>query len=199
MITIGITGGIGSGKSMVSSLLELSGVPVYIADAESKRLTQNSPAIQKGLIELFGESIYMAEGLNKKKLAELIFSNPEALKKVNSIIHPEVYRDFTLWAQQQQSICAIESAILFESGFDRLTDITLLVHAPEKIRMQRAMDRDQTSKEKVINRMNSQLSDEIKKEKAGYIIYNDGKQALIPQVTAFIEKIKKTGVKDSFR
>jgi len=193
MITIGITGGIGSGKSIVSTLMELSGIPVYIADEESKRLTQKSPAIRKGLTDLFGETIYTPNGLDKKKLAGFIFNDPEILQKVNNIIHPEVFKDFISWTElQQKNICALESAILFESGFNKFTDITLLVYAPEKIRIQRAMDRDQASMDEVKTRVNNQLSDDIKKEKANYIIYNDGVRALIPQVMAFIEKVQNT-------
>lgn len=193
MITIGITGGIGSGKSIVSTLMELSGIPVYIADEESKRLTQKSPVIRKGLTDLFGETIYTPNGLDKKKLAGLIFNDPEILQKVNNIIHPEVFKDFISWTEQQhKNICALESAILFESGFNKFTDITLLVYAPEKIRIQRAMDRDQASMDEVKTRVNNQLSDDIKREKANYIIYNDGVRPLIPQVKAFIEKVQNT-------
>lgn len=193
MITIGITGGIGSGKSIVSTLMELSGIPVYIADEESKRLTQKSPAIRKGLTDLFGETIYTPNGLDKKKLAGFIFNDPEILQKVNNIIHPEVFKDFISWTElQHKNICALESAILFESGFNKFTDITLLVYAPEKIRIQRAMDRDHASMDEVKTRVNNQLSDDIKKEKANYIIYNDGVRALIPQVKAFIEKVQNT-------
>ena len=135
MKTIGITGGIGSGKSVVSALLELYGIPVYIADEESKRLTQSSPVIRKGLIELFDESIYTVDGLDKRRLASLIFGNPQMLKAVNSLIHPEVYKDYLQWAESKHTeLCALESAILFESGFNKLADYTVMVYAPEEIR-----------------------------------------------------------------
>lgn len=118
MIKIGITGGIGSGKSVVASLLALSGVPVYIADEESKWLTNNSPVIREKLTALFGPEIYTNEGLNKKLLASHIFNNPKQLQQVNQIIHPEVNRHFSAWVERQTSpLCAIESAILFESRF----------------------------------------------------------------------------------
>ena len=126
MIKIGITGGIGSGKSVVASLLALSGVPVYIADEESKWLTNNSPVIREKLTALFGPEIYTNEGLNKKLLASHIFNNPEQLQQVNQIIHPEVNRHFSAWVERQTSpLCAIESAILFESGFYKVVDISL--------------------------------------------------------------------------
>lgn len=109
MIKIGITGGIGSGKSVVASLLALSGVPVYIADEESKWLTNNSPVIREKLTALFGPEIYTNEGLNKKLLASHIFNNPKQLQQVNQIIHPEVNRHFSAWVERQTSpLCAIE-------------------------------------------------------------------------------------------
>lgn len=187
MIKIGITGGIGSGKSVVASLLELSGIPVYIADTESKRLTASSPVIREKLIALFGESLYTAEGLDKKQLASHIFGNPERLKQVNAIIHPEVNRHFLAWADKQTTpICGIESAILFESGFNRVVDITLMVYAPLEVRIQRALERDAVAREEIVRRINSQLPDEEKKEKSDYVIFNDGKQALLPQIAAIL-------------
>ena len=169
MIKIGITGGIGSGKSVVASLLALSGVPVYIADEESKWLTNNSPVIR--------------EKLNKKLLASHIFNNPEQLQQVNQIIHPEVNRHFSAWVERQTSpLCAIESAILFESGFYKVVDISLMVYAPRELRIERALGRDSASREEIERRINSQMSDEEKKDRSDYVIYNDNRQALIPQV-----------------
>ena len=187
MIKIGITGGIGSGKSVVASLLALSGVPVYIADEESKWLTNNSPVIREKLTALFDPEIYTNEGLNKKLLASHIFNNPEQLQQVNQIIHPEVNRHFSAWVERQTSpLCAIESAILFESGFNRIVDTTLMVYAPMEVRIKRALERDVVSREEVIRRIESQLPDEVKKEKSDYVVFNDGKQALLPQITAFL-------------
>lgn len=191
MIKIGITGGIGSGKSVIASLLELSGVPVYIADTESKQLTETSPVIREKLTALFGETLYTAEGLDKKQLASYIFGNPDRLKEVNAIIHPEVNRHFQAWADKQNTpLCAIESAILFESGFNRAVDVSLMVYAPMEVRIRRVLERDAASREEVIRRIGSQLPDEVKKEKSDYVIFNDGKQALLPQVTAFLEKLR---------
>ena len=167
MIKIGITGGIGSGKSVVASLLALSGVPVYIADEESKWLTNNSPVIREKLTALFGPEIY----------------NPEQLQQVNQIIHPEVNRHFSAWVERQTSpLCAIESAILFESGFYKVVDISLMVYAPRELRIERALGRDSASREEIERRINSQMSDEEKKDRSDYVIYNDNRQALIPQV-----------------
>ena len=116
MIKIGITGGIGSGKSVVATLLRLYGIPVYIADEESKRLTNSSPVIRRALVDLVGEAVYDADGkLDKPRLANFIFGQPEHLARVNAIIHPEVNRDFLDWSERQEkAFCDIESAILFE-------------------------------------------------------------------------------------
>lgn len=191
MIKIGITGGIGSGKSVIASLLELSGVPVYIADTESKLLTETSPVIREKLTALFGETLYTAKGLDKKLLASHIFGNPERLKQVNAIIHPEVNHHFQAWADKQNTpLCAIESAILFESGFDQTVDVSLMVYAPIEVRIRRVLERDAVSREEVVRRIGSQLPDEVKKEKSDYVIFNDGKQALLPQVTAFLDDLR---------
>jgi dephospho-CoA kinase len=191
MIRIGLTGGIGSGKSMVSSLLEVLDIPVYIADTESKRLMQTSPQIREQLIALFGETIYSGEGVDKKRLASCIFHDPELLKQVNAIIHPEVGRHFLAWvARQTAPVCAIETAILFESGFSRHVDVSVMVYAPQEVRIERVMARDGISREEVAGRMNSQLSDEIKKTYSDYVIYNDGRQALLPQLVAILADLR---------
>ena len=190
MNKIGITGGIGSGKSVVATLFELSGIPVYIADIESKRLTDTSPIIREKLVKLFGSTLYKKSGLDRKLLASHIFGNPEKLKLVNEIIHPEVNRHFLEWVTKQTtSMCAIESAILFESGFNQLVNKSLMVYAPLEIRIQRAILRDNLSREAIISRIQNQLSDEIKKEQSDYVIYNDDEQALLPQVAAFLELV----------
>lgn len=192
MIKIGITGGIGSGKSVIASLLVISGIPVYIADTESKRLTETSPVIREQLTALLGNDLYAEKGLNKRLLASYIFNSPDTLRQVNAIIHPEVNRDFSTWAKQQGTpICAIESAILFESGFDRFVDLSLMVYAPMELRIRRALCRDTVSRSEVIARIQSQMPDEIKKDRSDYIIYNDGCQALIPQIATFITSLRQ--------
>ena len=120
--------------------------------------------------------------------------NPERLGQVNAIIHPEVNRHFLAWVERLNTpVCAIESAILFESGFNRIVDTTLMVYAPMEIRIGRILERDSVSREEIIRRIESQLPDEMKKEKSDYVIFNDGEQALLPQITAFLAglKIKK--------
>ncbi|MDD6951249.1 MAG: dephospho-CoA kinase [Parabacteroides sp.] len=190
MIKIGITGGIGSGKSVVAQLLSVHRIPVYIADDESKKLTNTSPVIRERLIHLFGPDIYTPEGLNKPALAKAIFGNKDLLLQVNQIIHPEVNKHFLTWSEhQQQHGCAIESAILFESGFNKIVDVSLMVYAPLEIRIQRALQRDHSTEEALRKRIESQVSDEDKKLWADYIITNDGKQPLLPQVEKFLSQI----------
>ncbi|MCI7286305.1 MAG: dephospho-CoA kinase [Parabacteroides sp.] len=190
MIKIGITGGIGSGKSVVAQLLSVHRIPVYIADDESKKLTNTSPVIRERLIHLFGPDIYTPEGLNKPALAKAIFGNKDLLLQVNQIIHPEVNKHFLTWSEhQQQHGCAIESAILFESGFNQIVDVSLMVYAPLEIRIQRALQRDHSTEEALRKRIESQVSDEDKKLWADYIITNDGKQPLLPQVEKFLSQI----------
>lgn len=192
MVKIGITGGIGSGKSVVATLLRLYGIPVYIADEESKRLTNSSPVIRRALVDLVGEAVYDADGkLDKPRLANFIFGQPEHLARVNAIIHPEVNRDFLDWSERQEkAFCAIESAILFESGFDRIVDVKLMVLAPLEIRLERAIARDHASREALERRIKSQMADEEKASRSDFVIHNDGWQALIPQVENFIGWLK---------
>ena len=177
MTTIGITGGIGSGKSMVSALLRVYGVPVYDADHESKRLLVTSPTIRRGLISLLGPDIYRPDGtLDRARMAALIFADADLLARVNAIIHPAVGDDFDAWRERLTvPLCAMESAILFESGFDRRTNVRLTVYAPEAIRRQR-------------RRMQSQWTDERKAALSDAVITNDGLSALIPQVEAFLNR-----------
>lgn len=195
MIKIGITGGIGSGKSVVASLLHLYGIPVYLADTESKKLTATSPIIKEKLIALLGKELYTEEGLNKKLLASSIFSNPECLKQVNAIIHPEVIRHFLAWTKKHsENLCAIESAILFESGLNKVVDTSLMVYAPLNIRIERAMLRDTASREDIVSRIKNQLPDEFKKKCSDYVIYNDGIQALLPQTEIFLSFLRNKPV-----
>lgn len=190
MITIGITGGMGSGKSIVAALLTVYGIPVYDADSESKRLLLTSPTIRRGLIDLLGADIYSPDGtsLCRARMASLIFADPNLLARVNAIIHPEVGRDFDAWrARLTTSVCAMESAILFESGFDRRADLRLMVYAPEAIRLQRVMARDNATEAAARQRMQRQWPDERKIALSDAVITNDGRAALIPQVEAFVK------------
>lgn len=194
MIKIGLTGGLGSGKTIVTSLFQVLNIPVYIADEESKKLTDSSATIRHELIQLFGESIYSDQGLDRPLLASHIFEDANKLQQVNAIIHPEVARHFEAWTKHLfAEICVIESAILFESGFDRIVDVSLMVYAPMQLRIDRALERDPAiTREAVIQRIENQMPDEDKKKLSDFLIINDNKHALIPQIHSFLKNIFPT-------
>lgn len=193
MIKLGITGGIGSGKSTVSQIFATLGIPVYIADIESKRLTDTSPVIKEKLIALFGSDLYPNNKLDKNKLASLIFNNKEYLEKVNAIIHPEVAKDFQNWVikHKNYNIVAKEAAILFESGFNKFVDKTVIVYTPLEMRIERTMKRDNANRESVMNRIKNQMPDEEKAKLSDFVIVNDNSQSLIDQVLKIIRELNK--------
>ena len=188
MKIIGLTGGIGSGKSTVSEIMKLMGIPVYVADTESKRLTESSAEIRKKLIEKFGENLYAGGKLNKALLASLIFEDETNLHFVNSVIHPVVRNDFEQWKTQQMSsrLVVIETAILFESGFSDSVDISVTVAAPENLRIHRIELREGWSRNSILSRIQNQLPEEEKIRRSDYVIYNDDRQALIPQLEKLV-------------
>ena len=193
MICIAITGGIGSGKSYVSALLEKAGIPVYNADNESKRLTTENTEIRCGLVNLLGEEVYAEGVLNKPMLASYLFANAENAARVNAIIHPCVKKDFKQWMEMhaESELVALESAILYESGFDDVVDTVVVVYAPKELRLKRAMLRDAASREQIEARMNAQMDDEEKYRKADFVVYNDGTFPLEEQLTSVINQIKR--------
>ena len=197
MLTIGITGGIGCGKSYVSAKMRLRGIPVYDSDTRAKLITATNPVIKMELTRLVGPTLYCPCGcgvLQKEVLAKFIFGNSDNLAKVNAIIHPRVKEDFRQWADEQKGkdFCILESAILFESGFDGEVDFKVCVDAPLELRIRRCMERDKTTREAVVERINNQMDQAEKCSKADYVIVNDGVQALEPQIDALLEKCKKT-------
>ena len=193
MIKFAITGGIGSGKSYVSSLLEERGIPIYNADLESKRLTVQDEGIRKELVALLGEDIYQGATLNKPLLASYLFANSDNAVKVNSIIHPRVKDDFRRWVESQKDVplVGLESAILYESGFDDVVDQVVMVYAPEAVRLQRAMKRDNATEEQVRARMSAQMDDEEKRSKADFVLMNDGIMPLDVQLDDLVGFLKK--------
>lgn len=192
-IKIGITGGIGSGKSVVSHLLEVMGIPVYISDVASKQLTNSDVSIRRKLIDLLGEDVYIHGELNKPLLASYIFDDLEHIRTVNAIIHPRVRDDFRQWVECRASypVVGMESAILIEAGFAGEVDAVVMVYAPEEIRIVRAMQRDASPRELIERRVRNQMSDEEKRTQADFIIVNDGETPLIPQVLQLIDSLSK--------
>ena len=188
---IGVTGGIGSGKSVVSRLLRLMGVPVYDCDREAKRLMGESVVIREALVGAVGAEVYDASGqLDRAYLASYMFGNPECVSLVNGIVHPVVRADFRAWAQQSgKAVVAVESAILFEAKMDADVDAVCLVHAPEATRVRRAILRDGASEKAVRSRMQSQLSEQEYMERADVVIHNDDAHSLICQVSSLLDSL----------
>ena len=173
MYKVGITGGIGSGKSTVCAILAEFGVAVYDSESRAKRLMNEDNTLRERLVERFGSEVYCVEGLNRIYLAERVFGNPEELKALNAIVHPAVMDDFDRWALEQEgSYVVLESAILFEASLDRRVDVSVVVMAPEELRIERAMQRDGAQREQIVARMNNQISDQERVERAKYTIVN---------------------------
>jgi dephospho-CoA kinase len=190
MVIVGITGGIGSGKSVISKLLMAMGYPVYDSDAEAKKIMQTDLSVIKELQLEFGESTYINSQLNKQYLAHEVFGNPERLRALNAIVHPAVKRHFYLWAKHQSSpVAFLETAILFESGFNSETHKVILVTAPLDIRIERVLRRDQCSQEQVMQRIAQQWTEEAKALKSDFIIVNDGLHSLIKQTEKIISDL----------
>lgn len=190
MKRIGITGGIGAGKSLVAEIIKAMGYPVYNSDERAKELTDSNPKIKEGLIHLFGEEIYQNDTLNKFALAQAIFSDDSLREKVNALIHPIVREDYNLWAlAQNNSLVFNESAILFETRSFKNFDAIILVYAPKELRIKRIMKRDNCSENEVLKRMNSQFSDEEKFQYTELRILNDEKKPLLEQIEKIILKL----------
>ena len=173
MYKVGITGGIGSGKSTVSRILAECGVAVYTSDDRAKELMASSQVLRDKIVDMFGEEAYLDGKLNKPYLAQRVFSNPEALAKLNSIVHPAVMDDFDRWAEEQEgNYVVLESAILFEANLDSRVDCVVSVLAPEELRIKRAMQRDGASREDIVRRIANQISDDERTERSKYAIVN---------------------------
>ncbi len=185
MLKAGITGGIGSGKTTVCKIFETLGIPVYYADDRAKWLMVNDPELVEGIRKAFGEEAYTAEGaLNRAYLAKTAFGDPEKLAKLNSLVHPAVFRDGSEWhhAQTGAPYTLREAALLFESGSYKAIDKMIVVTAPIDLRLQRVMERDNVPEAAVRARMEQQWPEEEKVKRADYLVHNDGEQLLLPQV-----------------
>ncbi len=195
MVKIGITGGIGSGKSYVSRLLtEHYGIPVYNTDSEAKRLMLSDEGIRRRLTALLGKEVYKSDGtLNKPLLANYLFADSCHAGQINAIVHPQVKADFLKWADRQTGceIVALESAILFESGFDNIVDKVVMVYAPVELRIRRVMLRDSTTEEKIRQRIVAQMDDKAKQDRSDFIIFNDGSRPLNLQLDDLQETLEK--------
>ncbi|MDR0988570.1 MAG: dephospho-CoA kinase [Prevotellaceae bacterium] len=183
-IRIGLTGGIGSGKSTVAHLLEVMGIPVYISDLQAHRLTHTSMDIRHELVRLLGSDIYRDGRLNKPLLATYLFADDQHLQAVNRIIHPRVRTDFRRWVRQHAAlpVVGMESAILLEAGFAGEVDRIVAVYAPTEVRIRRIIERDHLTAAQVEQRLHRQWDDEQKCRHAHFVLLNDGRTPLIPQL-----------------
>jgi dephospho-CoA kinase len=189
MLRIGLTGGIGSGKTTVAAIFEVLGIAVYYADEAAKRLMDEDENVKVAIESNFSKEAYTNSGLNRKYLSGIVFNNPDRLAVLNSIVHPATIKDADEWIQKQNSSYIIkEAALLFESGADQKLDYVIGVKAPLELRILRVMKRDNVSREEILSRINNQMDEEAKLALCNFIITNDEEQLVIPQVMQLHEK-----------
>ncbi len=189
MLKIGLTGGIGSGKSTVAKVFQTLGIPVYYADDAAKELMNNNEGLKQQIILHFGKDVYENKVLNRKLLAQKVFNNPTQLHLLNSLVHPATIQAAEDWfVQQKAPYCIKEAALIFESGSQQNLDFVIGVYTPTTIRLQRVMQRDKATKEEVQQRMDKQIDETIKMRLCDFVVTNNEQELLIPQVMALHEK-----------
>jgi len=190
MVRVGLTGGIGSGKSTVAQIFEVLGIPVYYADIAAKRLMNEDPQLISAITTIFGKQAYVNNILDRKYISSIVFSEPTKLALLNSIVHPATKKDGEAWMQQQTSPYAIhEAALIFEAKVTERLDKVIGVSSPIELRIKRAMERDKVSSDEVLRRMEQQLDEDLKMSKCDFILVNDEQQLLIQQVLDLHEKL----------
>jgi dephospho-CoA kinase len=183
MLKIGLTGGIGSGKTTVAQIFEVLAIPVYYADKEAKELMNWDPELKKQIISSFGSEVYKDGVLDRSFLGGMVFADAKKLSLLNSFVHPVTFRHASTWMQNQKTPYAVkEAALIFEAGLESFFDYIIGVTAPESLRLERVMNRDGSSKESVLQRMVQQMDEKEKMSRCDFLIINDEKQALLPQV-----------------
>lgn len=195
MLKVGITGGIGSGKSIVCKVFSVLGIPVFESDKIAKELMNTDTEIHQQLIDLFGAAVYLPDRtINRKYLAGIVFNNPSLLAQLNTIVHPVVRKTFFNWCEKQQTPYIIhEAAILFETGFYKMMDKNITVVTSEHERIQRVMKRDGITPEMVNERIKNQWNDQQRKELADFVIGNNDDELVIPQVIEIDKKLRAHG------
>jgi len=193
MAKVGITGGIGAGKSLIASMVEALGHPVYYADSQAKRLMSESLYIKEELVALLGLDAYIGNTLNRPYIAQAIFGNNELLQKINALVHPAVKADFEAWAAQRGDapLLFLESALIYEAQLPTILDAVIHVTAPLRVRISRTMRRDSVSENEVLKRVAAQQKEEESAQKADFTICNDNQTALTPQLKSILEELKK--------
>ncbi|MBE7179159.1 MAG: dephospho-CoA kinase [Mucilaginibacter polytrichastri] len=196
MIRVGITGGIGSGKTIISKVFVVLGIPVFYADAAAKKVMTEDPELVKAMKAEFGEKAYIADGqLDRGYIASQVFDDKERLEKLNSIVHPATFRAMDAWTAEQKNVPYVlkEAALLYESGSYKDCDFTILVIANEAVKIARIKDRDGLNEEQIRTRMARQMTDEEKRPLADFIIHNSGNDLVVPQVLNIHEQILAKG------
>lgn len=184
-IKVGITGGIGSGKSVVCRMFGMLGAPIYDSDAKAKELMSSDPELIDGIKQAFGAEAYRGGEPDRAYLASKVFNSPESLQKLNSLVHPAVMRDFARWSRSLEDTVPyllMESAIIFDNNLEGGLDYTVTVSAPAELRIQRAMERDNAPRNKIEERIANQLTDAEREKRANFVIHNDGKESVWEQV-----------------
>ena len=190
MLKIGLTGGIGSGKSTVAKVFEVLGMPVYYADDAAKKLMNEEGSLKQQIQKIFGATAYRNGQLDRKYVADIVFKKPDKLQLLNALVHPATINDAQKWMQRQRTSYAIkEAALIFESGAQQQLDYVIGVYAPTPLRIQRTMQRDGITEEEVIARINKQMDENSKMQLCDFVIINDEEQLLIPQVVEVHKKI----------
>jgi len=194
MLKIGITGGIGSGKTTVCKVFELLGIPIFYADTVAKSIMHTDPVLKNEILKTFGGKSYLIDGeLNRHYISSIVFNNESALNKLNALVHPAVFRAFDKWLINHSEAPYIikEAALLFETESYKMCDLSVLVVSPEVSRIRRVIARDGISHDEILLRMKRQLSDEQKKKMANYILVNDESRLLIPQILSLNQQFLK--------
>lgn len=190
MIRVGLTGGIGSGKSTIARIFEILGIPVYYADTAAKRIMHSDPALRKQIISAFGAEAYSGDQLNRQYLAQEVFNDDKKLAKLNSLVHPATIRDAEEWMTKQATAYAIkEAALIFESGSEKHLNYVIGVSAPLELRIKRTLLRDKISRAEVLRRIQQQMNEDEKMSRCNFIVYNNEIQPVLPQVILLHEKL----------
>ena len=190
VLKVGLTGGIGSGKSTVAQIFEVLGIPVYYADIAAKRLMNEDAYLRSSITNIFGKEAYSNNILDRQYISSIVFSDPAKLTSLNSLVHPATKKDGETWMQRQTSSYAIhEAALIFEAKVSDRLDLVIGVSSPIDLRIKRAMERDKVSREEVLKRMDQQIDEELKMRKCDFILINDEQQLLIPQALELHEKL----------
>ena len=193
MLKIGITGGIGSGKTTVSNIFKILGIPVFDADSEAKNVMETNANVKRQLIEEFGDAVFIDGKLNRKHLSSIVFTDTYKLEKLNAIVHPAAIEVGLNWASQQTAPYILkEAALMFEAGSAFNLDYIIGVYAPQALRLKRVMHRDNVGRHDVLNRMSKQINEEIKMKLCDFVVVNDEQQLLIPQVLKLHEQFITT-------